>query len=470
MFYLTRAYLRNIGCFEELDLSFPAPTEAGAPCTVFIGDNGTGKTTLLRALAISAGTIMPDNPGFSQPYIPATLVRKGSDVGYIRCEYAPDPRMADGDDLPGPNDYLIIEHAATDRGGEGRLPWGPGVPFRHSERRNSGRGNRWLGVIARGETQSFPVVFGIGARRAIARRQVKGPNRPEDRLVQVSREAIDTLIFPHHEQQADLKQDLVNWDYLAAKGDASAGRILQVLTEQLESLLPGIRLASVGVDFEPTFETPDGKVTVEQLSDGQQSVLAICFDVIKRLWAANPDVEDPLQGRGILLLDEVDAHLHPQWQRTIIPGLRRFVPNVQILAATHSPLVAQSTGPGELVVLRRKNGTVEATVNPRDLAGWRVTGILAEDDLFALPSPYARAVEELRERADEIAAKAETGIAGQAELDEQVRILQKLEQLTSEGDLDAWRRDAGELQRKVEKQLAGIRRKLESAETVAQEG
>jgi len=62
-------------------------------------------------------------------------------------------------------------------------------------------------------------------------------------------------------------------------------------------------------------------------------------DIAMRLHIANPKLENPLEGHGVVLIDEIEQHLHPSWQRTIIPNLRRTFPNIQFILTTHSPQV-----------------------------------------------------------------------------------------------------------------------------------
>lgn len=90
---------------------------------------------------------------------------------------------------------------------------------------------------------------------------------------------------------------------------------------------------------------------LDQLSDGERSLLAIVADLVRRLSLANPDIVDPLQGAGVVLIDEIELHLHPTWQRNVIEKLRTTFPNIQFIATTHSPFVIQSLRPGELINL-----------------------------------------------------------------------------------------------------------------------
>jgi predicted ATP-binding protein involved in virulence len=91
----------------------------------------------------------------------------------------------------------------------------------------------------------------------------------------------------------------------------------------------------------------DFVLELEQLSEGYRSLLVMVLDFARRLAQAHPNWPNPLEAPGILLIDEIELHLHPRWQQTVIPNLRAAFPNTQIIAATHSPEV--------LTTVRREN-------------------------------------------------------------------------------------------------------------------
>lgn len=93
------------------------------------------------------------------------------------------------------------------------------------------------------------------------------------------------------------------------------------------------------------------ELRIEQLSDGYKAVLAVVSDIAKRLAMANPELENPLHGEAIILIDEIDLHLHPKWQKTIVSDLKRTFPNCQFIVTTHSPFIIQSLRKDELINL-----------------------------------------------------------------------------------------------------------------------
>ena len=81
------------------------------------------------------------------------------------------------------------------------------------------------------------------------------------------------------------------------------------------------------------------ELELSQLSAGEKLILSTVIDIAHRLTLANPSLENPLEGQGIVLIDEIDLHLHPQWQREVVPALLTTFPNLQFIITTHSPQV-----------------------------------------------------------------------------------------------------------------------------------
>lgn len=93
---------------------------------------------------------------------------------------------------------------------------------------------------------------------------------------------------------------------------------------------------------------------VEQLSDGQRNLLALTLDFARRLAVANPNPDERLQAPGILLIDEIELHLHPKWQQTVVGHLREAFPNTQIIVATHSPTVLTTLEARQIRIVREQ--------------------------------------------------------------------------------------------------------------------
>jgi hypothetical protein len=97
-----------------------------------------------------------------------------------------------------------------------------------------------------------------------------------------------------------------------------------------------------------------GRITldVSQLSDGERGVLALVLELARRLSQANPLLDDPLRkGAAIVLIDEIDLHLHPKWQRTVVGHLTKVFPRCQFIATTHSPQVVAAVEPEQVLIM-----------------------------------------------------------------------------------------------------------------------
>ena len=87
---------------------------------------------------------------------------------------------------------------------------------------------------------------------------------------------------------------------------------------------------------------------IDQLSGGYKAVLSVTADIAKRLAQANPVSDNPLEEEAVILIDELDLHLHPKWQKSIVEDLKRTFPNCQFIVSTHSPFIIQSLNADEL--------------------------------------------------------------------------------------------------------------------------
>ena len=128
---------------------------------------------------------------------------------------------------------------------------------------------------------------------------------------------------------------------------------LDAIDRTIRVFLP--EFENVEVLTEPTLRLVVSKrgqqLDLTQLSDGERSLLAMMIDLCRRLSLANPELNDPLQGAGVVLIDEVELHLHPQWQREVVEKLRLTFPRIQFILTTHSPFVMQSVHSGEELIL-----------------------------------------------------------------------------------------------------------------------
>ncbi len=140
---------------------------------------------------------------------------------------------------------------------------------------------------------------------------------------------------------------------LADELEASAHR-LKVFNDTVISFLDGYTNLRAVREPKTTMLIDKDNITldVNQLSDGERSMIALVFDLARRLVQANPNLDDPLRdGQAVVLIDELDLHLHPRWQRTICDRLTASFPNCQFIATTHSPQILGEVSPESITLI-----------------------------------------------------------------------------------------------------------------------
>jgi len=217
---------------------------------------------------------------------------------------------------------------------------------------------------------------------------------------------------------------LLQTDYIANKPSeiqASYRQRLGSIKEILVKLLPEIMEIRIS---EPSknqpsprveFKTPDGWLSLDQLSLGYQTMTAWMVDLAARLFDEYPDSPNPIAEPAVVLIDEIDLHLHPKWQRTIMAYLSERFINTQFIVTAHSPLIVQAAEQANIVVLKRGEQGVTIHQHPKDIQGWRVDQLLTSDlfDLGSARSPHYEAL--LAER-QKILAKPHLSAEDQARL------------------------------------------------------
>lgn len=119
-------------------------------------------------------------------------------------------------------------------------------------------------------------------------------------------------------------------------------------------------------------------ISVMRLSQGEKTLLALVLDISRRLIILNPSLKNPLEGQGIILIDEFDLHLHPKWQRIVAKKLKSTFPNCQFFLTTHSPLVISEVEPKHVFVLDEDNQGKVTVTRPRQTYGLTSNQILNE--------------------------------------------------------------------------------------------
>ncbi len=336
-FEITRIRLRNIRGFRDLDLDISS--QAGAPRkkTLIIGRNGTCKSTLLRAIAIGLADDTDASKLISEPI--GGLISESQLSGQIYI-----------DSLQAGKHILFEKNVIRTTGDK------ESIAFLQPPLTQSG----WLAT---------PFVCAYGAGRYGA-----GPESGRSyRLA----DAVATL-FRYYQPLIDPELTLRRLESL---GSPIYERTIQGIKRALGlSKEDELRLREGG-GVRITGPTVMGEIPLEGWADGYRLTFSWILDLYSwALRAGNIDEEGHVQ--GILLIDEIEQHLHPSMQAKILPRLSELFPKMQIFATTHSPHVVLDASPDELVVLRREGDQIVAEEDVPNFLGYSVEDMLADPRLF----------------------------------------------------------------------------------------
>ncbi len=233
-----------------------------------------------------------------------------------------------------------------------------------------------------------------------------------------------------------LVQQMVDLDYRAYRESRPNIRELLNLSAALASeITEGFPLEFAGIGEDkiglfPRFKTPDGIVPMGFLSQGTQSLIQWSAQLVigfARYHAFPESFEDK---KGVLLIDEIDAHLHPSWQRRVLPALTKKFPALQIVCAAHSPMTIAGLHAGQIQLLRRNSeGGISVSRNAADIIGWSADEIYST---FLDVDPTDMITLERRNRAQQLRAIAKPT---QAEINELNVLREEIRQGLSGGSV-----------------------------------
>lgn len=161
--------------------------------------------------------------------------------------------------------------------------------------------------------------------------------------------------------------------HVVKKDNQHGAQILKLLQQAITGLIPQIVefwfheenpprysvMKDARIDEQVNGKGKGKQLFLEQLSDGERGLIALVFDLTRRLSIANPDSENPIaEGEALVLIDEIELHLHPKWQREVLPRLRATFKNCQFVVSTHSPQVLGEVEAGCVRLLECRDGKV----------------------------------------------------------------------------------------------------------------
>ena len=318
--FLKSIYMNNVKCFSDIALSFENENGDIRKRTLLLAENGMGKSTLLKAIALVTGgsdaiTDLLGEPSDWVRYktkgceISAVLVTREREEREIRLQIAPEDTRAD-----------VI--------------------------RKNEQSLTWLDETLNQKKEDY-FVLGFGASRHLNTANSRRTKTSEFTNKRAQRVA---TLFDPNATTTSLDSWAMDLDYLENRTG------LETVQKVLSNLLPEIKFHRIDKQSgHLLFKTPDGIIPLHCLSDGYLAMAAWMGDLLFRVLENFDDLqEQPLAAKGLLLIDEVDLHLHPKRQRELFAFLDEWLPNFQFVVTTHSPMAAQQAGEGELHCLTRE--------------------------------------------------------------------------------------------------------------------
>jgi predicted ATPase len=418
--YIQRVVLENLKGFRSLDFSFQRPDGRLAGWTVLTGDNGSGKTALLKAIALAL--VGPDVGRALQPSLRG-WIREGRDTAEIAVQI----RVQDEDKFTTGRRYSDSFWAELELQKNG----GPEVSMKPGSKRHGNKRGPLNGPWADNTAGWFAAGYGPFRRlygaSPEAQRLMSGPSR-------VARFA---TMFKEDATLLECEIWLRDLSHKSLEQRPREKRVLDQITSLLNDdfLRNDLRVERVDSDGLWLRDAAGTILSLSDMSEGYRAALALMIDMLRhmdQIYGDQPLVEHRdgttiVPHPGVVLIDEIDAHLHPAWQREIGFWLKKRFPHIQFIVTTHSALVCQAADERGIFHLPPP-GSDELPFQLDDEEYWRIVRSKA-DDVYLSPAfglTQTRSPEAVTARQGYARLKAKKrGIGLTPEEDKQIRLFER---------------------------------------------
>lgn len=395
--------LRNYGRFEDLTIDFAPTDERKGNVTIIVGNNGAGKSQILQSLATGLSWFVSglQNKKPLGDFIKSNEIKNGKDIAIINIKAEIDKSLqVINNDIKNLDIYLksnrqkndekfasmggleIIDFTNNDKKDEISLPLICFYPVERSVNTQFISFNTEI-KIRQFEGYEYSLKNGLDFTSFLTwfkNLEDVQNEKQKDLHIKLSSTLENFKRDKAHEFLDDLIEKL-------NKMEMEEDSVITFTRLAIE-LFTGFKYIRIRRQGTPTMivEKDGEELDVNQLSQGEKSLLALVGDIARRLAILNPSLDDPLQGEGAVMIDEVDLHLHPKWQHDLIDKLVRTFPNVQFILTTHSPLIVSDRA--DILVYLLDDGNLRSIDN---IYGEDANTLL--NDIFYVP-PRTPEVEE----------------------------------------------------------------------------
>jgi predicted ATP-binding protein involved in virulence len=339
---ISKIILDNFRSKEHLEL------DLGAQLTILVGENGSGKTTILDALALGLGAFITHLPKASG------LNPKNTDIRQFNNKKA---------------SYLRIRMDSTN-----------GISWARTVKRDKSTKTKDLIPAAIGLAQlkryidqqiinpfnentafSLPVFCYYGVTRALLEVPLRRRGFPKshqrfealDSALNASTRFKSAFVWFYNKEFEEQKRqkELKSFEFKLPE--------LEAVRNAIKSLFPDVDDPHIMLNpLRFAVKLNNEILDITQLSDGYKTLLSLVIDLSSRMALANPHLTNPLHSEAIVMIDEIDLHLHPEWQKRIIDDLLKVFINTQFILTTHSPYIIESIN-NHLMRYQIKDNTIQ---------------------------------------------------------------------------------------------------------------
>lgn len=335
--YFEKVVVQNFRGIENLTLNLKPGIN------ILIGDNGMGKTTALEAMSIALGSFLTGIPKITSIGIQQGDFRESTKViagaSKQKQYYAPNIEFVlnvDGESYSG-------NRTRIDRNGSGKTKTSAKKIAAYAQN------------ITEKSTSNLPVLMYMGISRVVASKRAdfgkSQKNMLDDRRCGyigcldsiIDKNSILEWVQKMAYEEVLQKQEMPEFVFF----NSVVSRIMQSMNELNQQ--PQIRYSATHGTI--TYIEDDKDYPVYNMSAGYQSLLWMIMDITFRIALLNPEIKKSTEAEGIILIDEIDMHLHPKWQWKILDTLQDNFPKIQFVVATHSPIIISSNKGANLIQL-----------------------------------------------------------------------------------------------------------------------
>lgn len=340
--------LFNFKGIEELDIEF------GRKSTILFGINGVGKSSILRAIDLLYANIINRVSTYRTS---AQIELEDIMYGKARTEIGAEFSFSDNTNISYGRFMSRFGKKRTHKLDQLKEIQNYFIQHYIEEPYEDEEGN----YIIPDDLKNMPVFVNYGVNRLVLKIPVRVSNRYSFDKMSAFDKAIESridfrLLFEWFRAQEDYENQIK-----VREGKDYEDKSLKAVKRAMLAMMPDC--SDIYIERKPLamkVVKAGESLSMSQLSDGEKCTIALFGDLARRLALANPSLENPLQGTGVVLIDEVELHMHTSWQRRVVPVLQNLFPNIQFIITTHSPQVlGELTEDSNLYTLLRIGEKIE---------------------------------------------------------------------------------------------------------------